>query len=568
MTLTPYFQFGSISAVESANFPLSRGVSPSVCTISILPGVELDRVPRTMTFGDGVRSVSFSQCVIVDVSPQIDRSGFMSLTVSIHDRRWKWRFGQISGTYNVRRAGRLVESTEQSPRELAKLCFAAMGEKKFDISRMPNDTNPYVDWDLERPDAALDQLCQAVNAHVVLRSDDVAAIYPDGFGTDLPKIPSSSLSEAFEFGVIPGAVGITTSPFAWQFDFKLEPVGLDTDGSIVPIQQLSFTPKTEHGWYDSNPPEFAGLKQGVRKLAQATVFKWYRIVPPSGKMPIANMEIESIKQFLPLLENQLEYAKLSVEERALSNKVRMLDSDRTRLPAQVFGVFYDEEGTGSDNVEEFAINTIKQPKLIFGKSFSIDNQRGLVKFADPVIRYNPRSGTLGKDGKRQQELVNPDIRLRTATNFRHPDSGAAYRWHRKVAINGGLDKTIIAWEAREDITPQWRVDRVKGTAINNITEVERQLNYYLSFAQKRHEPKRPASGSYPWLVPYSPDGRIAQVIYEIDSEGFIGTSIHRDIEALLNIQSYQERRREVARLATQQRDARSLTKQDETKDKS
>lgn len=33
------------------------------------------------------------------------------------------------------------------------------------------------------------------------------------------------------------------------------------------------------------------------------------------------------------------------------------------------------------------------------------------------------------------------------------------------------------------------------------------------------------------------------MIYEIDSEGFIGTSIHRDIEALINIQSYQERRR-------------------------
>lgn len=66
MTLTPYFQFGSISAVESANFPLSRGVSLLVCTISISPGAALDRIPKTMTFGDGVRSVSFSQCVIVE----------------------------------------------------------------------------------------------------------------------------------------------------------------------------------------------------------------------------------------------------------------------------------------------------------------------------------------------------------------------------------------------------------------------------------------------------------------------------------------------------------------------
>jgi hypothetical protein len=57
MTLTPYFQFGNIKAVESANFPLSRGVTPSVCTISMLPGVQFDRVPKTMTFGDGLRLV-------------------------------------------------------------------------------------------------------------------------------------------------------------------------------------------------------------------------------------------------------------------------------------------------------------------------------------------------------------------------------------------------------------------------------------------------------------------------------------------------------------------------------
>lgn len=565
MTLTPYFQFGNITGVESANFPLSRGVSPSVCTISILPGVQLDRNPKTMVFGDGVRSVSFDDCVIVDCSPQIDASGFQTLTVSIHDRRWRWRFGQVSGVYNVRRSGKLDEATKKTPRQLAELCFKAMAERRYDLSRMPNDALPYTSWDIDRPDAALDRLCQSVNAHVVLRADGVAAIYPDGFGANLPAIPSSSSSEAFEFGVTPGRVSISTAPLICEFDFNLEPVGLDVDGSVVPIDALSYKPRLRFGWYDAvDPYEFPGLPDKVRKLAVLSVFRWYRIVPPKTVVLAGGQKVNpvSIRQFLPLLENQLAYAPLTVEQKAKNTKDRILDTDRERLPRQVFGKFYDEGGAGKENVAAFRSNTIAEPELIYSKAFSVDNDIGVLKFSDPVFQYNAAAmHGGGKAAANVPSLLNAQIRLRCGTNFRD-DNGSAYRFSKSVAIPGGIDPAVIAWESRDDITPEVRFDQATQKSVNNYKEVEDRLKYYLTYAQQRYTPKTPASGSYPWVVPFSPDGRIAQVVYEIDGQGFVGTSIYREIEGLLNITDYTERRIEVSRLATQQKLTRELNKQD------
>ncbi|MCX8092493.1 MAG: hypothetical protein N3I86_16450, partial [Verrucomicrobiae bacterium] len=54
--------------------------------------------------------------------------------VRIQDRRWKWRFGQISGEYNVRRDDNqqnFLLGTARNPQQLARLCLDAMGEQNY-----------------------------------------------------------------------------------------------------------------------------------------------------------------------------------------------------------------------------------------------------------------------------------------------------------------------------------------------------------------------------------------------------------------------------------------------------
>ncbi len=189
----------------------------------------------------------------------------------------------------------------------------------------------------------------------------------------------------------------------------------------------------------------------------------------------------------------------------------------------------------------------------------------MVKFSDPVYRHNPdytlalNQGVPSKD--RPSQLLRPTLFLRTSCHLRDAETRSEYRFSKSIDIKGGLDKSIVSWETREDITPEHRSEWSGKNKTDNLVATEKRLDYYLTYAQQRFTPKTPASGSYPWLVPYSPDGRIAQVVFEIDGEGFIGTAIYREIEGLLNIATYTDRRQEVARLATQQMLARDLTKQ-------
>ena len=120
-TLTPFFQFGTISGVESVSYSLSRGTAPSTCTLTIPPMPGLDFDPKPMVWSDGVRTVKFNDCKITSVVPSVGGDGFERWTVSIWDRRWRWKFGQVSGRYNVRHGGVIRKDTQKTVRQLAEI---------------------------------------------------------------------------------------------------------------------------------------------------------------------------------------------------------------------------------------------------------------------------------------------------------------------------------------------------------------------------------------------------------------------------------------------------------------
>ena len=67
--------------------------------------------------------------------------------VSLLDRRWKWAFGQVWGEFNIRDDGELLVSAfERTPQELAEYLLIAAGESLYDVSQLPNDTRPHVEW--------------------------------------------------------------------------------------------------------------------------------------------------------------------------------------------------------------------------------------------------------------------------------------------------------------------------------------------------------------------------------------------------------------------------------------
>lgn len=586
-TLTPFFQYGSIKGVESASYSLSRGTAASVCTVTIPPDYALNFSPKPLVFSDGVRTVRLSNCIVSSVVPSIGADGYERWTVQILDRRWKWKSGQISGRYNIRHGGLIRRDTQKTVQELAKLCLTAMGEKNYDVKKMPNDTYPYIDWTLMTPNAALEQLCQIVNCHVCLNEQDKVVIWPDGLGKDLPALPSSSQGITFDCGVRPGVVNAVSAPAVWQLNFDLLAVGLDVDNKIKPVWELSYIPEFERDdgtkikTWAYEPPPFMGVAKEFRKLAQETVWRWYQILPPGwveidgqGKakirkeggmqeMPWAKESIKSVRQFFPLLDHQLDYAQIShVDRKDLSSGDTSFDPLlRARKPAQVLGLFDDGEGRGNDNGIDAVTNALDADKsnephwetpFLYPGGFSIDQERGLVIFSDPVFRLWTQSGGDGVMNTADDDLDfrgQAQLYLRVACNFYDLKTNVPYRVCRNQTIKGAPDPKGEAFFAHEDVTPEFYTrfewNEFKATydsAAGNISDSNKKLDYYLGYTVKKFETRIPAFARYPWLQPYAPDGLIAQVNFEIDGEGRLSTTINREKEGLSNMPSYDDRR--------------------------
>jgi hypothetical protein len=578
--LRPQFRFGALTGVMSASYTLARGVSPSICSVTVPPSVQLDRRPHTMVWSDGVRTLQFSNCLVVDVNVTQGQDGKQSLVVSIADRRWRWSLAQISGQYNVITGGRIIEGTRRSARQLAALCLDALGEEDYDLRQMPDDVYPPVDWDVERVDSALDELCRSVGSHVVLRHDDRVAIYFEGRGMGLPALPSSSEGVSYDFGAIPGHVAIVSAPMQWQLDFDLVPVGLDVDNKIKPIDALSYRPP--RGWEYEDFPDCTNVDIRVRRLARETVWRWYRVIPPGWEvrdlgrgrtfdepgyrglrfMPGGRLLRNRLPIYAPsqlvLLTSQLDTEQFSGTQRAEVNAAAFDPEALSRKRAQVWGIFTLGNGAGEPNepddeeLEELQLRTVDlSPELVVPTSFEIDSELMLVKFSDAVYL---------EEGS---QVVPPRIKLRTACQYRDSETRAAYRLVKKYPVPQGMDDSLVEYHALNDVVPELRPFLDEAVpAVSNVKEVEKELDRASVWQLVKYRIKTPGNAVYPMLVPASPDGIIAQVSIDIDQAGYMSTSVHREAEDASNFVSYDERRDQLRVLATVRKIAVAAVNQD------
>lgn len=515
------FRFGGIVGVESVTYTRSVGTSPGIAQVRI-PGVgrPLPAFPSPMVFSDGINRHVFSDCLIGDI--ETDDSDGQSWIITILDRRWRWAYGAISGAYNQRKAGQVIKRTQRTPRQLATLCFEQMGEKRFDVSRMPNDLQPEVNWDMENPAAALDALCDAVGAVVVPRLNDTFAIFPIGVGGDLPRLQGGQVRGSVDFAEVPDEIGFACAPTAWQVNLELgEAVGIEPDGRIVPIDKLSYRPA--NGWDYENPQTLASVQpETTRKIAQMCVWKWYRFRFPF-RLPGYEHEIKSVHQILPILDSQLEKAiVLGVEQRRQS---------------QVYGQFFDRGDTGRNNVEEIGHDLIKEKRLVYKGGWQIDQEQGLIKFSDPTYYLE-----IGK-GDTPSRIVPPRLFLRTSINVYGEQTGAPVRWQKKKPT-GYKFGTKPAWIRREEVRHEIVVDSKTGRVkSDNAPNCEEQADYYLKAEMAKYQNKTPLTGTYCGFPAIELDGAIAQVTYTIDSQGYAETQASRDSEHSLVVPSYQERQR-------------------------
>lgn len=606
-------EFPGLNAIRSGSFTLSHGISPSSAIVEISPQSNFACKSGTMaiTYGDNVR-IEFPDCRLDMASLTAGDSGF-TWSMKIRDRRWKWQFGEITGSWNSLRPNRTIDPYyEKTPRELATLCLRAMGETNFNVSQIPNDTRPMVQWDYDNPAEMLQRLCETVDCRVVLRTDNAVWICRNGQGAVLPSTRISSGGYGFDPPEMPDSIKFVFGPTRWQMKINLEAVGIDVDGKVKLIKDLSYNPGgegEEYGWAKEDPYTFAGLikyptnaqitefnaqlkaagkqplspagvpvtqKLGaigsqIRQLALSCVYRMYRIsIPATKQYNIPEFGgFADMRLLLPLNDELLTEANANDQ-----TGKEVIDGFPLRQKAQVTGIFYNQIGDPKTEV-----NTTNGTK--YSGSFSIDQERGIVVFSDPVfLRLRVADSTEFPAGiplstgsiivpKGSFSNMPAVLSLECTFNMKDVNTRVPVRHTIEKKLTNNTFRTKAKIVKRDDVILTHRVEHETATipanwgltsvatfdqykagldvplkvfkVITNKAEVEQKARYYIASEQQACAPKESVSYSYPYIIRIELDGAIQQVTWSVGESGAT-TQAGRNNEFNLQVPSYNERR--------------------------
>jgi hypothetical protein len=525
--------FPGIQQIRRASFTLSQGITPSSALIEIVPQSNIIAEIGTLTFSFGPLLLQFRDCRVNTASIRRTQGQGSVLSFQVRDRRWKWRYGKIIGRYNVRKRDETIDSqTEKTPQQLATLLLQAMNESRFDVSALPNRSRPEVSWDYDNPATELDKLVNSLGCRIVLGLDNRIRIRRVGIGRDLPG--QDQMREGY--GVMipqrPDSLKLVGGPTRYQYKVLLEAVGEETDGSIKPIDDLSYKPSD--GWEDVHHEDFHDIADNEkRQLALKTVYRLYRIKqqanlagggrnalnPPGYTGP----DILKLKQLLPISSKLLDTFIVTHSETG--------ETEEAERDAFVEGDYYD-------NVSNNILRDANVTGLKYPGSFSIDEDSGIVRFGRPVFKFNS-----------DDQVVPATLYLTTISKIENATTRQLERYTRERRLPGQSQGTGPRILHQEEIV-QWvkasydRLTNVVQNVTSNINlDLNTQADYVLDAAQQELLQPESKELAYAGLKAIEPDGAIQQVSWQIGPGGAT-TQASLNSEFDFAVPSYKERQRQ------------------------
>lgn len=567
-------------AVIRAVVARSHGIAPN--------GIRLDVVPfdpANVAYGgrQGTLRIEYDgavlemeECVIDTTSMVLNPDNLIS-TMILFDKRWKWRFGWASGHYNrMNFGGKLIAPGEEaivrrrewsrtmSIRRMAQWLLIDMGELSTDdreeqVAALPEGEGPEVQWNHDNPANELDQLCAMFGCRVVMdwhnnvriwrlgqsiadtaqkkewdspqdraadrRAQRLARLYGGGDNPPLPDVmPVISYSESVDNDERPDSLRIITGATMFQWDFELEACGLDTDGAVKLLKDLSYAPdknRDDGGFGGPNGiwgqatgiSNAADLTEEQRKLATNSVFKWYRIKTPF-RFPArytdenGNQEwydIENVKEITPIYDVQ---ADTCVENKFVVTR-----------PAVVYGRF----ASGTDN----NVTTVvplpltqkgrngpvdKTEKMICNFQHYVDKRKGIVKFTNQA-----GVAAITNDGWYEPA----QLRLRAAFNWRYYTGEWKTDYYSRSLPPPHLD-TGPAIVRRPDMIPVHQAVFEGSNFLDvridtNEPAIEKLSEEHFDALEQTFTGERPVRVEYAGFYPQIQlDGALRQISFQID----------------------------------------------------
>lgn len=312
---------------------------------------------------DGVNGVVTFKDWTPEVGQIVQGTTVWTWTLKAKDARWRWPKKHVTGEYN-RPEPDGTERHEKNIRELADLVFEALGygRENYNLDALPTTLYPFVRWEYARCNDALDALLSEAGYAPALHRDGTVAVVKLGDGEALSdsnvlRAMDGQRMNADAFGE-PKILG---GQSVAEEDFALVPVGLDLDGSIVPLASLSYAPvpSMNYGgfedWATYPPGVFDWLSDQEAECARKSVFRWWQL------------SAADLSRCAPLLPHRAASESLTTgEDSPLRPKVIVDDFQDFNGPLELDEVASREEVDG----------------------WTLDPERGLVMFANVRIKFD------------------------------------------------------------------------------------------------------------------------------------------------------------------------------------
>lgn len=520
--------YPGINTIYDCYIGFGNGIEPGQIALTIEP-----QDPATISLnGDFVLTytpavgspvtITFVDCLADRATYRYALNGYITDLV-IEDFRWRWRHNQISGEFNIRDDSNavypiggastvdpndIIGYSERTPRELLGLLLDALGVASGDqdVSTVPDDIRPYVRWDYAAPSYELTALVDQLGCQIVPTPGGAVSIEVQGAGAGIPS--GDIESDQIVVDPLPpprDLVGLSGATQV-QSDIRLEAVGMEVDGTIQKINDLSYKPDDGWGKWDVDNGFTTKEQDDViqRTLAIQSVFRWYRIAVEDE-----DNDIDYIKQILPLSD-------------------RLLATDETtgrRYPAFCWGVFWEQFETKVSKNNYDSLDDIDREKLGFNGGsigsdiggsgdaivdipFGIDNLTGVIKFQAPIYKRN------------DSQMEAAELFIRTTHPRREKQNAVPERFSHNVTVDGAQSQDRYI---RYDDIIHWREiikDRTPSEETNNDTEAEDQIEQRLNLeVEKYNSAASPSTTVFVGILDAPLSGSIRHVSYTFGEDG-------------------------------------------------
>lgn len=557
--------FGNLTGIEFMSFTMNRGVYASqgvvVCqnqTITSSTGDAIftytkqlvgPNLPIDPAGSPATNTITIPDCIIDGVAASSENSELIE--IRFLDRRWRWSDGHIDGLYNQR----LPDGSyrfEKTPRDLMNLCLDAMGETGYTTIAVDSLARPAIDWRGDNPSLMLQELCTDLGYVVTINELNSVVIVKEGVGTALPITDGTEQNEFLQSlkvkaGALPSAVRVACGNVQYQCMMKLVPVGIEPNGDIKPIDNLSYKPAD--GWLGREIPDHPsvtgtttinGRDVSHNELARKSVFKWWQADGIFGATNLGWKPPGFLEDSGLAPENQEQVSRDDVLPlRPYTNEqVTTATGKKVRQKFKVIGAYRlnDDE------------QVVCQPGTLWNGTATLDEENGIVKL--------DRAATIFSGN---QEVAATKMALVCVVEVNVDQNGGGNQkqyWGYTLNVGGGAGIRTIDYPDIEPMVTANYNDEALVDTTNNLTTVNAQAGYYAAAAREQLRPSDGGVVGYESFRTITLDGIRRQVRWSCGSNELPRTVATVNTEVDLDYPTYSEITAEAISRAVERRTRR------------